>query len=134
MPLDYKITSTVTTAATESRSKRYFHGTNETSAMSIVEFGVSYEQAKLYGTAGTFWTTDVHQEALFYAKQSAITSAPCIVAFDLPDEFIALCLENGLKWIEEKFPYGAYEFFPASFSLLNTNMANVEITNVSELL
>jgi hypothetical protein len=100
-------------------------------AESIVEFGIDAERAKAQGASGSFWAASDHSTSLNYAKMSAITSPPFIVAFDLPDEFIKLCRPHGWKWLRDDPRFGTYEFLGPSFAALNSAMTTIELTNVS---
>ena len=127
MPLEFSYSQFVVATAQSSTSIRLHHGTKM--AENIVEMGVNPGHAESCGGDGCFWvTTDPEVASWYAATATGPSDSRAILGFDLPFLVLNNCVSHQPPIMVNEHGDGVYEFLPESFSLINTNMANITIT------
>ena len=101
---------------------RLYHGTDIISATDILQNGLNEQQAIIAGGDGHFWATTDAAYCNWYAK-------PARLEFDLPHAVLQDLLSKPFM-VDHVEPGDNYDFYPASFSILNAEMTNKHVVSV----
>ena len=108
---------------------RLFHGTDIESAKYIARFGVSQERIFEISGCDEFWmTTDSTDAAVFAGMSPIADGARGVVSFDLPYVTVETCLASESIEIHDQI---CVQFFPGSFSAINTDRSNVSVVEMN---
>jgi hypothetical protein len=113
--------------ATEDYS-RYYHGTDQASAASIVTHGLDITHASAFGS-GDFWACQDYLTTKLYAhirhQIRAGRGDAVVVGFNLPDALVRALKVSDPKLLEldvDGDDIVRYRFLAGAFSLLNTSL------------
>lgn len=77
-----------------SETVRLYHGTDEESAISIINDGANVELARRAGDDGHLWTTTSSGDAELFAQVNPANGKPVLVQMDVPIDTIQACLQS----------------------------------------
>ncbi len=104
---------------------RLHHGTDLDSATAMRDRGLSAAEAARYNSTGEFWASTDAVTADWFARTNPAGGRPAQLSFDVPEEALALLLDQGLA-----VAHGDFEFLPAAFDILNQAMTNKQVVPV----
>ena len=115
--------------AIKSDTVRLYHGTDEESANSIAENGVSLEgMAKVVGrSAHSFCMTVDLRIGSQYADVNPARGKPALLGFDLPKDLLEEFLRKNPAWMERLVFDRGYEVLRDAFPTMNYAMTNVSV-------
>lgn len=103
-----------------------YHGTDTASATDIAQNGVHAAKAARYNSMGEFWATMDPGVAEWFARANIAGGPPACVRFELPEAVLQTLL-TAQPLIAQTDGQGNYEFFPASFPVLNQNLSGLQV-------
>jgi hypothetical protein len=110
---------------------RLHHGTDENSAIALLQHGVNQAQAAALNVSGEFWATTSMVDAETFAQVNPAGGVPARFSFDLALAVLQKLLNANPPRAYQHTTSGVdwYEFLPSGFPLLNQHMANREIVS-----
>src|SRR5262245_30328473 len=95
-----------------------YHGTDLTSANDTLSHGLVAATAARYNGSGEFWATTDPTTADWFARTNPAGGTPARLSFEVPDQVLQQLLAQRPRVVIAHLP-NDYEFWPASFELLN---------------
>lgn len=111
------------------RAIRLHHGTDQTSANDLLQYGVNQQHAAAWNGSGEFWATTDHRRAEWFALSHPSSPPAACFEFDLPESVLQVILQMSPPAAVRHGP-NDYEFLPASHALLNQHMTNRQVVPV----
>jgi hypothetical protein len=108
---------------------RLYHGTDLASANDLLQNGVSQSRAAAWNGSGEFWATSDRGRAELFALSHPDSPPAACFEFDLAEPVLTAMVRTSPPTVI-RHGDGDYEFLPASFAVLNQNMANRQVTPV----
>jgi hypothetical protein len=105
------------------------HGTDLASAVDIEQNGLSAQRAQALAGSGDLWATDDVVEAEWFAKVNPANGPAARLEFELPAH-ILIQLLGARPALARLHRNDGFEFFAASFAVLNANMTNKRVLSV----
>jgi hypothetical protein len=107
----------------------FHHGTDLTSANDLLYRGLDASAAARYNGSGEFWATTDFTVAEWFAKANPANGMPARFHFALPEEVLQLLLARLSGGVIMHSAVN-FEFFPASFPLVNQHISNRQVVLV----
>ena len=107
---------------------RLHHGTDEQSAIDILNHGLSRANAAAHNVTGEFWATTEDADAETFAQANPAGGTPARYSFDLPLDLLDELLNSQPPRAYQHGP-DWFEFLPSSYAELNQHMTNREVVS-----